>query len=141
MKVNVKAGFQLAKRVVPIMRNAGGGSIVYLSSIAAYHPFQGLGAYSISKTALLGLTKALACEVAPDRIRVNCVAPGVIDTRFATALTRNEEVSNSILSNIQLGRFGVPADVSGLVTFLVSDEASYITGESFVVAGGASSRL
>lgn len=141
MKVNVKSGFQLAKRVIPMMREVGGGSIVYVSSIAAYQPSRFLGAYSVSKTALLGLTKALACEVASERIRVNCVAPGVIETRFASALTKNDEVSKPLLSTIPLGHFGAPKDIAGIVRFLLSDEASYITGESFVVAGGSQSRL
>ncbi|MCL4119742.1 UNVERIFIED_CONTAM: hypothetical protein GTU68_016686 [Idotea baltica] len=140
-EVNVKNALQLSQLAVPHMQKRKGGSIVYISSIAGFQPFALLGAYSVSKTALLGLTKAAAQEVASDNIRVNCVCPGIIKTRFSQPLHSSEEIAEKMMDPILLGRFGEPDDISGLVAFLCSDDASYITGENFVAAGGMSSRL
>ncbi|CAL4236920.1 unnamed protein product, partial [Meganyctiphanes norvegica] len=100
-----------------------------------------LGAYSVSKTALLGLTKAVALQVGSDNIRVNCLCPGIIDTKFSGALTSNEAVLDKMTEMIPLGRIGKPHEMGGIVSFLASDDASYVTGESFVAAGGMTSRL
>lgn len=85
--VNVKASYLLAKEVKPYIVQRGGGSIVFISSIGGYQPFDLLGAYSVSKTALFGLTKAAALDLIKDNIRVNCVAPGVIETKFSSAVS------------------------------------------------------
>lgn len=84
--VNVKAAYLLAKEVKPYIVKRGGGSVVFISSIGGYQPFDLLGAYSVSKTALFGLTKAAALDMVKDNIRVNCVAPGVIETKFSSAV-------------------------------------------------------
>lgn len=84
--INLKSAFLLTKEVVPYLEKRGGGSIVYVSSIGAYQSFPVLGAYSVSKTALVGLTKAVAQQVAPLNIRVNCIAPGIIKTKFSEAV-------------------------------------------------------
>ncbi|XP_056156054.1 dehydrogenase/reductase SDR family member 4 isoform X2 [Lampris incognitus] len=89
LDVNVKSAFLLTKLAVPQMEKRGGGSVVFVSSVAGYQPMQALGPYSVSKTALLGLTRALAPELAHSNIRVNCVAPGVIKTRFSSAAERD----------------------------------------------------
>lgn len=85
--VNVKSSYLLAKEVKPFIKMRGGGSIVFISSIGGYQPFDLLGAYSVSKTALFGLTKAAALDSVGDNIRVNCVAPGVIETKFSSAVS------------------------------------------------------
>lgn len=139
-EVNVKSAFLLTKEAVPLMKQSTCGSIVYISSIGGYQILSALGAYSVSKTALLGLTKGLAEELAPS-IRVNCVCPGIIDTKFSSALTSNEGIAEEALRRVPLKRFGKPDDISGLVSFLCSDDAAYITGESIVAAGGYYSRL
>ncbi|XP_043914348.1 dehydrogenase/reductase SDR family member 4-like [Protopterus annectens] len=139
--VNVTASFLLAKRVVPHMEKRGGGSIVFISSTAAYHPFPNLGPYSVSKTALLGLTKAIAPEVGSLNIRVNCVAPGLIKTKFSTPLWENPQQLEMITAHLPLARIGLPEEVAGAVAFLCSSDASYITGETFVVGGGGHARL
>ena len=90
---------------------------------------------------MIGLTKALATETAADNIRVNCVAPGVVRTKFASALTENEDIADKVLDTVPLGRFGTPPEMGGAVSFLVSEEASYVTGETLVVAGGMHARL
>eukprot|EP00794_Sanderia_malayensis_P018549 gene18549-20412_t len=138
--VNVKAAFFLAKDFVGHISDKS-GSIIFVSSIAGFHPLPGLGAYSVSKTALVGLTKALSVECAKNNIRVNCVAPGIIKTNFSTALWSNESIKKRALQQIPLGRIGNPDDIAGLVTFLASDESSYITGETITATGGMPSRL
>lgn len=148
-EVNVKSAFLLVQQFAPHL-NAG-ASIVFISSIAAYNPLPGVGVYSVTKTALLGLTKTLANELAARQIRVNCVAPGIIKTSFSKGLWQGEKsLANSAISgkgkgakyfHIPLGRIGEPDDVSGIVAFLVSPQAAYITGETIVAAGGAFSKL
>lgn len=139
--VNVKSSYLLAKEVKPFIKKSGGGSIVFVSSIGGYQPFNLLGAYSVSKTALLGLTKALAIDLMDDKIRVNCVAPGVIETKFAGALYSTEAARESTLQTIPMKRIGKPDEIGGVVAFLCSDDASYMTGESIAAGGGMNSRL
>ncbi|KAI5701060.1 hypothetical protein M8J75_005725 [Diaphorina citri] len=129
-EVNVKSTFLLTQEVLPYIRKRNGGSIVYL-----------LGAYSVSKTALLGLTKAVAQDLASENIRVNCLAPGITKTKFAAALYETEEAHEIAVSNVPMGRLAVPDEMGGIVAFLCSDDASYITGEVIVAAGGMQSRL
>lgn len=138
---NVKCAYLLSQEVLPYMKDRGSGSIIYISSIGGFQPFQLLGAYSVSKTALLGLTKAAAAQCAVDGIRVNCVAPGIVKTKFSNPLWSSENAKERILEMVPAGRIAEPHDISGLVAFLCTDEASYITGENFVVAGGMQSRL
>jgi len=139
--VNVKAAFLLAKSTVPHMEKRGKGSIIFVSSIAGFQPISALGAYSVSKTALLGLTKVLAQELGSSGIRVNCIAPGVIDTKFSSMLVETDSIRDKILEGIPLQRIGKPDEISGLASFLCSDDASYISGENIVAAGGSLSRL
>jgi len=138
---NVKAAFLLTKMIAPHMMSKGEGNIVFISSIAGLQPIPMILPYSVSKTALLGLTKALSHDLAPENIRVNCVCPGIIDTNFSSALTSNEFVANKTLEMLHTKRFGQPEDISGIVSFLCSKDASYITGENIVVGGGMPSRL
>ncbi|ROI46734.1 Dehydrogenase/reductase SDR family member 4 [Anabarilius grahami] len=130
------------------------GGVDILVSNAAVNPFfgnilesteevwdKGLGPYSVSKTALLGLTRALAPDLAQSNIRVNCVAPGIIKTRFSSALWENEGVLEEFLKQTSIKRLGQPEDIGGVIAFLCSDEASYITGETITVTGGMNCRL
>lgn len=105
------------------------------------HTFQLLGAYSVSKTALFGLTKAVAPDLAPKNIRVNCVAPGVIRTKFASALYESETAYEILMDTVPLRKLGEPQDIAGVVAFLASDDAAYVTGETIIAAGGMTSRL
>ncbi|XP_062493156.1 dehydrogenase/reductase SDR family member 4-like [Pezoporus occidentalis] len=131
----------LIRLVVPHMEKRGGGSIVVVSSLAGYMPFPALGPYSVSKAALLGLVKALGPELRPHGIRINGVAPGLIRTRFSRALWEDESMQKRVMAAMGIDRLGSPEDVAGIVTFLCSPAAAYITGETVVVAGGAASRL
>ncbi|TEA29240.1 hypothetical protein DBR06_SOUSAS14810054 [Sousa chinensis] len=141
LDINVKATALITKAVVPEMEKRGGGSVVIVASVGAYRPFPGLGPYNVSKTALLGLTKNLAVELAQSNIRVNCLAPGLIKTSFSRMLWDDQETLESLKATMQIKRIGKPEDCAGIVSFLCSEDASYITGETVVVAGGMPSRL
>ncbi|XP_055628057.1 dehydrogenase/reductase SDR family member 4 [Toxorhynchites rutilus septentrionalis] len=140
-EVNVKSAFLLAKEVLPYIRQRQGGSIIFVSSIAGFQPFSLLGAYSVSKTALLGLTKAASQDLATENIRVNCIAPGIVRTKFAAALHESESARETALASIPMRRFAEPKEIAGVCAFLASDDASYITGETIVASGGMPSRL
>jgi 3-oxoacyl-[acyl-carrier protein] reductase len=112
---------------------AEGGSVVNVASLAGLHPAPGIGMYAVSKAALIHLTSQLAVELAPD-IRVNAVAPAVVKTKFAAALYEGQE--EQVSARYPLRRLGVPQDIAGAVAFLLSAEASWITGQTVVIDGG-----
>nr|KAF6499770.1 hypothetical protein HJG59_003868 [Molossus molossus] len=141
LEINVKATALMTKAVVPEMEKRGGGSVVIVASLAAYTPFPALGPYNVSKTALLGLTKNLAIELAQKNINVNCLAPGIIKTKFSHVLWMDEAREESIKEALRIRRIGKPEECAGIVSFLCSEDASYITGETVAVSGGAPSRL
>ncbi|XP_020822488.1 dehydrogenase/reductase SDR family member 4-like [Phascolarctos cinereus] len=141
LDVNVKATALLMNVVVPEMKKRGGGSVVIVSSIAAYIPSELLGPYNVSKTALLALTRNFANELGPMGIRVNCLAPGLIKTNFSSMFWENKVNETQIKNILKISRLGEPHECAGIVSFLCSPDASYISGETIVVAGGARSRL
>ncbi|GAB2224705.1 hypothetical protein Droror1_Dr00005473 [Drosera rotundifolia] len=137
-EINVKAAILLIQDAAPHLKN--GSSVILVSSIAGYSPESALAMYGVTKTALLGLTKALAAELGPNT-RVNCLAPGFVPTHFADFITSNAHVRKSIEDKTLLNRLGTTEDMGSAATFLASDDAAYITGETLVVAGGMPSRL
>jgi dehydrogenase/reductase SDR family protein 4 len=139
--MNVKSGFYMSQAVLPHMEKRGGGSIVFNSSITAYSPMELIGIYSVCKTSLLGLAKAMASECARSNVRVNCVAPGIIGTKFSQALIDTPQLKEETIKALAIKRIGTPEDISGVVAFLCSDDAAYITGETVTVAGGMHSHL
>jgi 3-oxoacyl-[acyl-carrier protein] reductase len=136
--VNAKAIFLAAQHAVPVMRKQGGGVILNTVSVAAIRPRPNLLAYNSSKGAALVMSKSLAGELAPDRIRVNAVCPGPGDTpMLATFLGGDSEAHRAaFLASIPLGRLCTPDDVANTMVFLASDEASFITGDVIEVDGG-----
>ncbi|KAI5733970.1 hypothetical protein M8J77_000907 [Diaphorina citri] len=118
-------------------------SVHYYYRIIIFQEFRFVGAYSVSKTALFGLTKFVAEDLAPENIRVNCLAPGLIRTKFGDRMLvdSREENLDVLMSYTPLGRVGEPDEMGGVVAFLCSDDASYITGEVIVAAGGMQSRI
>ncbi|XP_006913631.1 dehydrogenase/reductase SDR family member 4 isoform X1 [Pteropus alecto] len=138
LDTNVKATALLTKAVVPEMEKRGGGSVVIISSIAAYIPIRGLGPYAVTKTALLGLTKNLAMDLAPRNIRVNCLAPGIIKTELSRVVRRGRGPAGLIFTPLfyLFSRLGKPEDCAGIVSFLCSEDASYITAETVTAGGG-----
>ncbi len=136
MQVNLKGPFELGKRVHPIMKERGGGSVINISSIGGISPEPGLGIYSVSKAALISLTKVMAKEWGDDHIRVNAICPGLIKTKFSTALWQNEKIKNRVLAQQPIKRIGLPEDVVGLALFLASEASAYCTGAVYMVDGG-----
>jgi len=137
---NVKSGFFMTKECKPHLVKRGGGSVVFVSSILAYQHMDYLGVYSITKQAMLGVIKTLATEMASENVRINGIAPGIIKTKFSQSL-RGDGVKDEILERIPMGRFGTVEDCAGAVSFLLSDDASYITGDIITITGGMPSRL
>jgi NAD(P)-dependent dehydrogenase (short-subunit alcohol dehydrogenase family) len=136
IEVNLTGALLTAQAAVKRMQPRKRGSIVFMASVAGLEPMPGLGAYSVSKSGVLGLMRALARELGPDGIRVNAIAPGLIETRFAAALFQDQSAYTQIISKVPLGRHGQPEDIAGAAVFLVSDAASYVTGQVLVVDGG-----
>ncbi len=136
LDVNLRGPFELCKRVYPIMKARGGGSIINISSIGGITPEAGIGIYSASKAAVLNLTQAMAQDWGADNIRINAICPGLIRTKFSEALWGNEDILNRFLKHTPLGRPGEADEVAGLATFLASDAASYCTGGVYMVDGG-----
>uniref|UniRef100_A0A3P9NBH6 Dehydrogenase/reductase (SDR family) member 4 n=1 Tax=Poecilia reticulata TaxID=8081 RepID=A0A3P9NBH6_POERE len=136
LSVNVKAAFLLTKLVSLLILQCLLGSVERSCCVS----LQGLGPYCVSKTALLGLTRALAPELAHSNIRVNCVAPGIIKTRFSSATVIVFFFSCSSCGKTKT-LIGEPEEIGGTIAFLCSDDASYITGETVTVTGGMSCRL
>jgi 3-oxoacyl-[acyl-carrier protein] reductase len=135
--VNLKGAFICSQSVGRMMQKQGGGVIVNIASIAGRAAgLRDRSAYVASKTGLIGFTKECAREFAAYNIRVNAVCPGVIITEMTTHLRQNEAQLKKWLEDIPLGRLGEPEDVSGLVLFLCSDAARYITGQAINVDGG-----
>ncbi|MBT8434541.1 MAG: glucose 1-dehydrogenase [Gammaproteobacteria bacterium] len=137
--VNLKAPFELCKRAYPVMKQRGGGSIIHISSIGGLTPETGIGIYSVSKAAIINLTKAMAQDWGADNIRVNAICPGLIKTKFSEALWNDEQSHDRFIKRIPLGRIGEPDDIAGLAVYLASAASSYCTGGIYMVDGGYAS--
>jgi NAD(P)-dependent dehydrogenase (short-subunit alcohol dehydrogenase family) len=135
--VNLKGPFFLIKHAAVLMTESGGGSIVNVSSINGVKPAPYQGIYSVTKAGLISLTQAYAKELAARNIRVNALLPGLVDTHFSKAIMDNEAIRDYALKMIPMNRNAVPREIAGVVLYLVSDAASFTTGASFVVDGGA----
>jgi 3alpha(or 20beta)-hydroxysteroid dehydrogenase len=137
IRVNQIGAFLGMRTAVPAMKDAGGGSIVNVSSVEGIRGSAGLVAYCASKFAIRGMTKSAAVELGPSKIRVNAVAPGVIDTPMVRAQGLDGLDLDGLFGKIPAARVGRTEDVAGLMVFLASDESSYFTGADFVIDGGA----
>lgn len=138
-KVNVIAVIELTQLASRFMARTGGGSIVNIASVTAVLGSPGQSAYSATKGAIISFTKSSAKELAPQRIRVNAVAPGIVKTeRFEELYEVSGDKIDDRISRIALGRLGEPEDIAKAVAFLASDQASYISGQVLGVDGAAS---
>jgi dehydrogenase/reductase SDR family member 4 len=136
MAVNVKGPLELAKLAHPHMQRRGGGSILNISSVGGLRPEPLLGLYSVSKAALISLTKVMAQEWGRDGIRVNALCPGLVRTKFSAALWQNEQVCKEFVRTLPLGRIAEPEEMVGLALFLASPASSYCTGGVYLADGG-----
>lgn len=136
LDVNLRGPFELCKRVYPIMKSRGGGSMINISSIGGITPESGIGIYSVSKAAIQNMTQAMAQDWGADNIRINAICPGLIRTKFSEALWSNEKILDRFLKHTPLGRAGESDEVAGLAVFLASDAASYCSGGIYMVDGG-----
>jgi NAD(P)-dependent dehydrogenase (short-subunit alcohol dehydrogenase family) len=136
-EVNLKGYFFAVREVVRHLQARGApGSIVNLASIAGLKGAPMQGAYGMTKAAIISMTETLAIELGGSGIRVNAIAPGLVQTRFASALVENEALRNMIVSRTPLGRLGQPPDIAGAALFLASDAAAFVTGHTLVIDGG-----
>ena len=134
--VNIRGYFFMCVEASKLMRDGGGGAIVNTASVYAMQPGPLAGIYSITKAAVVSMTRAFAKECAAYGIRVNALVPGLTRTRFASALFSDEEIYDRIKSGIPMGRHAEPAEMAATVLYLVTDASSYTTGECIVVDGG-----
>ncbi len=136
MAVNLKAPFELTRRLVPAMIERKRGAIINISSIGGLAPESGIGIYSVSKAAIISLTKVMAIELGPHGIRANAICPGFIKTEFSAALWQNEALLHDALERTPLARLGEPNDVAHLALFLASESSAFCTGGIYLVDGG-----
>jgi len=136
MDTNLTSVFLLCRAFVPLMKGHGCGRIINLTSMMSHISLPGRTAYSSSKTALLGFSRALALELAGDGITVNGISPGVCDTEINAPLMQNPELRAQFLGKIPAGRFGRPEEIGKLAVYLCSEDAGFITGTDIVIDGG-----
>jgi NAD(P)-dependent dehydrogenase (short-subunit alcohol dehydrogenase family) len=142
--IDLKAAWLGAKYVLPGMKEAGRGSIVNVSSLHGFATLEGFFPYAAAKSGLVGLTRSLALDYGQHGIRVNCVAPGFIDTRLVReSIELNDDeaaAEKRMTAGVALDRIGEPEEVARVVRFLAGEEASYVTGASLLVDGGLTAR-
>jgi 3-oxoacyl-[acyl-carrier protein] reductase len=138
LAVNVKSLYHMAVHAMPVLRQRGGGSVINIASVAAIRPRPGMTWYNATKAAVLNLTQSMAAEFAPDKIRVNAIAPvagrtAMFDVMFGDKV---DEASQRLLESIPLGRLCTPEDIAGAALYLASDDAAFVTGVVLPVDGG-----
>lgn len=134
--VNIRGYFFMCVKGGNLMKNSGGGSIINVASVNGVVPGDFQGIYSITKSSVIAMTKAFAKECAQLGIRVNALLPGLTDTKFASALTKNDAILKQAMMHIPMKRVAMPEEMAGTVLYLASDAASYTTGACINVDGG-----
>lgn len=134
---NIISNNWLINMCAPQMRERKDGAVIIVSSIGGLVGSNVIGAYNISKAADFQLARNLAMEFGPDNVRVNCIAPGIIKTDFAKALTENPAIAKSIETHLPLRRFGEPDDIAGAAVYFASKAGAYTTGQTIVADGGS----
>ncbi|MEL6973516.1 MAG: glucose 1-dehydrogenase [Bacteroidota bacterium] len=135
MDINLKAPWHLSNLCLPYLKD-GGGSVINISSVEGLHPDFGLGLYSVSKAALLMLTKNQAKEWGKHGIRSNAICPGLVKTKLSSALWQNEKMLQRVEHKIPAGRMAMPEEMTGLALLLASEAGSYMTGGTYTADGG-----
>jgi NAD(P)-dependent dehydrogenase (short-subunit alcohol dehydrogenase family) len=136
LDTNLTSAFLMCRVFVPLMTGQGFGRILNLTSIMSHIALPGRTAYCASKAGLLGFTKALALELAPEKITVNGISPGPFATEINTPVLQNPELNQQFISRIPLGRWGEANEVGSLAVYLCSDDAGFITGTDLLIDGG-----
>jgi dehydrogenase/reductase SDR family member 4 len=136
MALNIKGYLFATQRAARHMTAGGRGAIVNVSSTGGVRAAPGLGAYSVSKAAIIMLTRVLARELAPQGVRVNAIAPALVETRFSEVLWKTPEILQRYLESTPMGRTAQPDEMAGAVVYLCSDAASYVTGQTLILDGG-----
>jgi NAD(P)-dependent dehydrogenase (short-subunit alcohol dehydrogenase family) len=136
MTTNVTGPFLLSREAARHMASKGAGAIINIASTGGIEPSPMLGAYSVSKAAIIMLTKVLAAELGRSGVRVNCIAPGLVETRFAEVLVNTPEIHDAYVRRAALGRHGQPHEIASAAHFLASDASAYMTGQVMVIDGG-----
>ena len=136
ISANLKSAFNFCRICTPVMMRQRSGSIINMSSVVGVHGNAGQCNYAASKAGIIGLTKSIAAELGSRGVRANVIAPGFINTPMTEALS--DEVKAKLLENVALKRYGKPEEIAGVVSFLVSEDSSYITGQVIEASGGIS---
>jgi NAD(P)-dependent dehydrogenase (short-subunit alcohol dehydrogenase family) len=138
MSANIKGYYFLSQAAARMMVEQGtGGAIVNIASVGGYFVTIGLGPYCISKAAIIMMTKCLAAELGPHKIRVNCIAPGIVKTRFSQALWSNEQMMAELMKKMPLQKISEPEEIARTALYLASDASSFMTGSTLIIDGGA----
>ena len=137
MNCNVRSNLWLCNMVVPGMAERGGGSVIIVSSVAAFIGSATLGAYCISKTADLALARNIAVEWGGKNVRANCVNPAIVRTHFARALWENPKIHDRAIRQYPLKRIAEPSEIAGAAVFLAARASSFVTGQTLVIDGGS----
>jgi NAD(P)-dependent dehydrogenase (short-subunit alcohol dehydrogenase family) len=136
-EVNVKGYFWMTREVVRHLQSRSApGSIVHIASVAGLEAAPLQAVYGMTKAAILSMTKTLAYELASMKIRVNAIAPGFVDTKFASAIVKNEDLNKEVIKKTPLARVASPDEIAGGALYLASDASSYVTGHTLVIDGG-----
>ncbi|PZX53889.1 NAD(P)-dependent dehydrogenase (short-subunit alcohol dehydrogenase family) [Algoriphagus ratkowskyi] len=136
MNVNLKAPFELSKLCWPHLRKSSNASVINISSIGGISPEHGLGIYSVSKAALISMTKVLAKEWGEAKIRVNVICPGLIETKFSEPLWNNEKIMSMVMKKLAIKRVGSAHEIGAMALFLACPASAYTTGAVFTADGG-----